>query len=157
MIDSLFILIINSCGFVWIFLSIFDLISRPKSDRIWKKGPDHLGPVWGNFGWFLGFLDFFKWSPGPPFERIKIKVVLMIQNLIGFRKSKNKQIQKVTALHLIWNPPAKMPQDDLVLLIFMPPNLKNFFRFPRLRSIYYTWKMRHSMENGFIFKKTNEN
>ena len=27
------------------------------------EGPDHLTPVWGNSGRFLGFLDFFKEFP----------------------------------------------------------------------------------------------
>ena len=46
----------------------------------------------------------------------------------GFRKSKNKQILKVTSLYLMWNPeicqdPPSWGQDDLVLLSTKDKNI----------------------------------
>ena len=54
---------------------------------------------------------------------MKIKIVKWHQILRGFKKSKNKQILKVIALYIMWNPencqgPPTCGQDDLVLLIY---------------------------------------
>ena len=49
----------------------------------------------------VGFSDFFLWSPH---ETMKKKLSKWHQILRGFRKFKNKQILKVTAVYAIWNP-----------------------------------------------------
>ena len=68
---------------------------------------NHLGPTgWCDFGRFLGVSDI---SKGPPPFEIRKKSCLNDQILRGCRKSKNKQILKVTALCLMWN--RKICQD----------------------------------------------
>ena len=75
---------------------------------------------WGNFGRFLGVLDFFKGSPLWNNENKSCLNDMKFWEVSG--NPKNKQILKVTALYLMWNPgicqdAPSCGQDNLVLIM----------------------------------------
>ena len=94
----------------------------------------------GHFGRFLGFSDF---SKGFPFEIMKIKVVSMISNFE--RKSKKKQILKVTALYAMWNP-------DLPRSPYLWPRWSDPFMFQGCKISFFA--MINSYIGIFYLKKT---
>ena len=100
----------------------------------------------GNFGRFLGVLDFFKGSPWNNENKSCINDIKFWE----VWKSKNKQILKVTALYLMWNPEICQDaphrgQDDLVLY------KKNSIQVD-FSSLSFRW-----VKNPLVFKCTEEN